>query len=288
MVMQHGFEKATLEALFAQGKYRGDIIRVMDRPPEIKPWHAYRKTVIADKVIADGRSFLHKHATLLARAEREYGTPPEIITAIIGVETRYGASLGKHRVFDALTTLAFGYARRASFYAGELEQFLLLARAEDLDALAPTGSYAGAMGLAQFLPSSYRRYAVDFDGDGRRDLWSYEDAIGSVANYLNAYGWQPGTAVTVPAVADSTLHAGLVDENHEPVRSVSELTEQGVQPSAPLDGSARATFMQFEGEDGVEYWIGLHTFYVITRYNNSTRYALAVYQLSELIAKDQE
>ncbi len=288
MAAQHGFAPAALAALFRQAEYREDIIRLMTRPAEAKPWHAYRKIFITEQRISGGRAFLREHADALARAEREYGVPPEIVTAIIGVETRYGAIMGKHHVFDALSTLAFGYPKRAPFFTSELEHYLLLAREERLDPLAPKGSYAGAMGIAQFMPSSYRRYSVDGDGDGRRDLWgSPADAIASVARYFQAHGWQRGGAVSVPARINGTVRDGLVDAKLvKPHRRVNDLTARGVQPAAPLAADARATFMMFEGEDGAEYWIGLDNFYVITRYNHSTRYAMAVHQLSQLIASE--
>lgn len=285
MAALHGFAPAALDALFREADYREDIIRLMTRPAEAKPWHAYRKIFITEQRISGGRAFLREHADALARAEREYGVPPEIITAIIGVETRYGAITGKHRVFDALSTLAFGYPKRAPFFTSEMEHYLLLTRDERLDPLALKGSYAGAMGIPQFMPSSYRRYGVDFDGNGQRDLLgSPTDAIGSVARYFQAHGWQRGGAVTVPARVNGTAPDGLVDEKLvKPHRRVNELTARGVQPSAPLAGNARTTFMKLDGETGAEYWIGLDNFYVITRYNHSARYAMAVHQLSQLI-----
>src|SRR3569623_882432 len=215
---------------------------------------------------------------------RPYGAPPQIVTAIIGVETRYGTHQGKYRIIDALTTLAFDYPPRAKFFRGELEQYLLLTREEKLDPLDMTGSYAGAFGQAQFIASSYRRYAIDFDGDGHRDLWQNPvDAVGSVANYLKENGWERGGAVAVPATASGDALPSLLQDGLKPKRPWKELKKQGVTTQANVSADTPAALIALEQEAGPVYWVGLQTFYVVTRYNRSPLYAMAVYQLSEEI-----
>jgi len=200
MVQRHGFERAQLESWFKEAQVRSDIIDAISRPAESKPWYQYRPIFLQPDRIDGGAAFWNEHAKELQRAEEIYGVPPQIVTAILGVETRYGQHQGNYRMMDSLVTLAFNYPPRASFFKSELEQYLLLAREEGADPLAMTGSYAGAMGQAQFISSSFRRYAVDFDGDGKRDLWGNSaDAIGSIANYLKENGWERGGAVALPA-----------------------------------------------------------------------------------------
>jgi membrane-bound lytic murein transglycosylase B len=212
--------------------------------------------------------------------------PPELVTAIIGIESNYGANLGKHRVLDALTTLGFSYPKRAKFFRKELENFLLLSREEAVDTLSVTGSYAGALGMSQFIPSSYRAYAVDFDGDGRRDLWnSTPDAIGSVANYFKRHGWRPGEEVAIPAEVPARLPEAVPVAGSKPMKprtSVGKLASLGVRAERPLPPSVRASLIRLEAP-GDQYWLGLGNFYVITRYNHSNLYAMAVHQLSQEI-----
>ena len=228
---------------------------------------------------------METHSALLNRAEEEFGVPVEIITAIIGVETYYGKHTGKHTVFDSLTTLGFDYPPRSKFFKSELKQFLLLSKEEDISIDDMTGSYAGAMGMPQFISSSYRRYAVDFDGDGKRDLWnSVPDVIGSVANYFSEHGWQKGESVVHPAVVKDE---SVVREKNalKPYTTVGELRQQGVEITSDLDldSKEQITLLKFKGKEGDEYWAGLNNFYVITRYNHSALYAMAVHQLSEKI-----
>ena len=195
MVEQHQFDRSYLEYLFNHAKVRKSIIKAMTPHPtgKAKPWYQYRRIFIQDQRINEGVNFWHNNALTLKQAETTYGVPPQIITAIIGVETLYGQNQGNFRVIDALVTLSFHYLRRADFFREELEHYLLLTREEGFDPLQLQGSYAGAMGIGQFMPSSFRSYAVDFDGDDQRDIWnSYADAIGSVANYFHHFGWQPG------------------------------------------------------------------------------------------------
>jgi membrane-bound lytic murein transglycosylase B len=231
--------------------------------------------------------FWNKHAAALARAEQEYGVPAQVIVSIIGVETFYGGNTGSWRVLDALSTLCFDYPPRAEFFCQQLREFLILAREQQVDPLILKGSYAGAMGLPQFMPSSFRAYAVDFDGDGHIDIWTNPvDAIGSVASYFKRHGWTTGEPVVSRAQvkgeqADSGLTQGL-----DPVKNVGELRALGWTSGDVLRDDIPVTAFRFDGAEGQEYWMGLPNFYVITRYNRSAMYAMAVHQLSgELVAK---
>jgi membrane-bound lytic murein transglycosylase B len=283
MERRHGLEKGEIATLMGQASYSQAVIDAIRRPYEAKPWYKYRPIFVTDKRIRGGVDFWHENQALLERAQAIYGAPPQIVTAIIGVETNYGASMGKHRVLDALSTLGFSYPSRADFFRKELEEFLLLIRDESVDALAMTGSYAGAVGLPQFIPSSYRAYAVDFDGDGRRDLWkSTADAIGSVGNYLKHHGWKTGEPIAFEARVAGDTPGGIEATGKEPARpstSVGRLRAMEITPSESLPGSTRVTLIRLEGPEP-EYWLGLDNFYVITRYNHSNLYAMAVFQLS--------
>jgi len=288
-VAKYGFERDSLIALMHQARFRKDIIEAMERPAEAKPWYQYRNIFLTPARIRGGVQFWSSNEGPLGRVAREYGVPPEIITAIIGVETRYGEVIGRYRVLDALTTLAFGYPKRAAFFRGELEQLLLLSREEKIDPVASNSSYAGAMGLPQFMPSSYRAYAVDNDGNGRRDLWnSTADVIASVANYFRSHGWQAGGPVVLKVRSASAPPQALIEAGMKPSLSLKTLVEHGIATDPPLSGdpagdAALASLIRLEGDGGDEYWVGLNNFYVITRYNHSNLYAMAVYQLSREI-----
>lgn len=286
MAARHGFDPNALSAVFGQAYTQPDIIAAITRPAEAKPWHAYRDIFLTPARISGGVEFWRTHAATLARAEQLHGVPAEIIVAIIGVETRYGGNTGRHRVLEALATLAFDYPKRADFFRKELEHYLLLTREEGIDPLALKGSYAGAMGLAQFMPSSYRAYAVDFDGDRRRDLWyNPEDAIGSVANYLSVHRWQPGGRVAMPAEVNGDQYRTVLDGDLKPSQSVQNLRRYGVAPQGPVEEQQSAILLELEGERGPEHWLGFYNFYVITRYNRSPLYAMAVYQLGQEIRR---
>lgn len=285
MAGRHNFQRTELAALFSQAELKPDIIAAISRPAEAKPWYEYRDIFLTSGRIEGGVEFWDEHAADLARAEKTYGVPAEIIVAIIGVETRYGKNTGSYRVLDALATLAFDYPPRSNFFRKELEQYLLLTREEKIPPLSLTGSYAGAMGLPQFIPSSFRNYAVDFDGDGKRDLWSNpSDAIGSVAHYFSEHGWQTGKPVASRAEVSGEHYSDVLGNGLKPVLSMAQLQEQGVRASDPVPMAALGSLLQFETESGMEYWIGLQNFYVITRYNHSALYAMAVYQLSQQIS----
>lgn len=289
MVARHGFDRQALDQLFDDTQRRQDVIDAISRPAEGKPWHQYRPIFLNAQRIGGGVEFWGQHAALLDRAEQVYGVPPEIVTAIIGVETRYGAHIGRYRVMDSLATLAFDYPPRATFFRKELEQFLLLAREEATDPLSIKGSYAGAMGQSQFISSSYRHYAVDFDGDGKRDLWnSTADAIGSVANYFKVHQWQAGQPVVSHARVTGDGYKELVARGLKPHTPVAQLEAMGITTADALPADALAALIELETETGVEHWVGLDNFYVITRYNRSQLYAMAVYQLSREIRSQRD
>ena len=282
MVQKHQFEARALRRLFAQVQPRPAIVRAMAAPGTARPWHEFRSRYIEPARINGGVAFWREHAATLEKASREFGIPEEIIVATIGVETFYGRNTGSFRVLDALTMLAFRYPPRAELFRSELEHYLLLTRETGLDAAGVRGSYAGAMGIPQFLPSSYRRHAIDFDGDGKRDIInSPADAIGSVANYYRMFGWRPGETVVVPAEAEGNGLAALLETGIKPQFKVTELKSQGVTPVMPIEEGAEAALFMVESATGPRYWLGLNNFYVITRYNRSVNYALTVYELAQ-------
>lgn len=284
MVARHGFGQAELENIFGAVKFQPTIIDAISRPATSRPWHVFRPVFINPRRITGGVDFWNNHAATLERARREFGVPEEIITAIIGVETTYGAQSGKHRVLDALTTLAFDYPRRAAFFRDELEQYLLLGREQGADILNIKGSYAGAIGIPQFMPSSYRRNAMDFDGDGKVDLsGSTADAIGSVANYLKSFGWETGGTVVVPAMVNGESYRSVLFAGSKPSYTVEEIRKLGVMTRADIPRDHPATLLELVNKSGNEYWLGFNNFFVITRYNRSVHYAMAVWQLAEEI-----
>jgi len=284
MVKKHDFDADKLTALFRQVELRQKIVDAITRPAEGKPWYQYRPIFVTKTRINEGVTFWNENRETLERAEKEYGVPPEIIVAIIGVETRYGRHKGGYRVMDSLSTLAFEYPKRSKFFRSELEQYLLLTREEELDPLSIKGSYAGAMGKPQFISSSYRRYAVDFDGDGKRDLWNNTvDAIGSVANYFKRHKWQPGGKVVVPAIVGSNHIQVLVKKGYKPHSTITELRKRGATAKSKLDPNTMGALLELKTLAGREHWLALNNFYVITRYNHSPLYAMAVYQLGQAI-----
>jgi membrane-bound lytic murein transglycosylase B len=288
LAREHGFAEAELTELFAEAQRKDSILEAIARPAErTLKWHEYRQIFIKEQRIVQGLDFWAENERALLKAQADFGVPPEYVVAIIGVETRYGRILGSYRVVDALMTLAFDYPPRAKFFRGELTQFLLLAREEGTNPRDLKGSYAGAMGYGQFIPSSYRSYAVDFDGDGQRDIWTNTtDAIGSVANYFSRHGWQSGGPVVLPVTVVGTGVDALANQTLDLTRTVGELKALGVEIGAEggdLDEETRAAIFRMELEEGAEYWLGLKNFHVITRYNRSRLYALAVHQLGQAI-----
>ena len=290
MVNKHGFDRLQLQEILSQAKRLDSVLRLMDNQApttSVKPpsgpngaWLRYRKKFITPDNVQNGVVFWNQYEDALNRAWQVYGVPPEIIVGIIGVETRWGRVMGKTRILDALATLSFNYPRRAEYFSGELETFLLMARDEQDDPLNLKGSFAGAMGYGQFMPSSYKQYAVDFSGDGHINLWDPVDAIGSVANYFKAHGWVKGDQVAVMANGQAP---GLPN-GFKTRYSISQLAAAGLTPQQPLGNHQQASLLRLDVGTGYQYWYGLPNFYTITRYNHSTHYAMAVWQLGQAVA----
>jgi membrane-bound lytic murein transglycosylase B len=284
---EHGFDPAEVTALLQEARYQQSIVDAMKRPAESKPWFEYRPIFLTDRRIRGGVKFWRENRELIDRAANEFGVEPHFIVSIIGVETFYGRITGSYRVLDALATLGFYYpselARdRSGFFSGELLEFMKLGEEEHLPLTEVTGSYAGAMGMGQFIPSSYRAYAVDFDADGRRDLWrSTPDAVASVANYLHRHGWKTGDPVASRAVINGTVDSGfLANGSYKPAHTLHELAERGFEVGPGLDAQRRAAVLELQERDEPSYWFTFDNFYVITRYNRSPLYAMAVWQLA--------
>ena len=280
MVAKHQFKRTELETLFVHAQHRPAIIEAITRPATIKPWTEYRTAFVNQKRVNLGVAYWAKYHETLQRASKQYGVPEEIIVAIIGVETIYGQNAGSFRTLDALTTLAFDYPRRAEFFRSELENYLLLAREQEFDLLAIRSSYAGALGIPQFMPSSYRNYAVDFNNNQKIDLLHEDrDAIGSVANYMKSYGWLAGEEVAALAKVDEQNCVGTL----KTPRSLAEWASVGIQGQGSSAPEKTARLMDFTLVDGKEFWLGFNNFDVITKYNNSDFYAMSVFQLAEAI-----
>jgi len=281
---REGFNAAELRGLFDDVERQERVLERIARPAEALPWKRYRPIFVTEARARVGAEFMRENRELLARARERYGVPAEIVTAILGVETFYGRHEGGFPVLDTLVTLAFDYPPRSRFFRSELEHFLLLAREERVDPRTAVGSYAGAMGMPQFISSSYRAYAVDFDGDGQRDLWgSRADVVGSVAAYLARHGWQPGRPVAERLQPADEGYRRLLDRGLKPSVDGAELRAAGLSPEQPLADGERVIVVELEGSEGSELWAGWRNFYAITRYNHSPLYALAVYQLSREI-----
>ncbi len=286
MVEKHGFTAAEINQWLSKAEKRQPILDAISRPAEkSKTWKEYRPIFIVPMRIDNGVAFWNENRAALVRAEKEYGVPAEIIVAIIGVETNYGRNTGSWYVIDALTTLAFDYPPRAPFFRSELVNYFILTREQKHDPLEFKGSYAGAMGYGQFMPSSYRNFAVDFDGDGFTDIWNNTtDAIGSIANYFKAHGWQTGEPVVVPAKLVRTREQVSTNEAFnkvvQPTINITEWKKIGMAPTAKIAAQTPVIGIEFDGVNGLEYWLGLQNFYTITRYNRSPMYAMAVYDLS--------
>lgn len=284
MVTNHQFDEVALRTLFSQVEMKDDILQKIAKPAEGLPWYKYRKIFLTDARIDAGVQFWHDNAQTLAEVERQYGVPGQIIVAILGVETLYGQHPGKYRVLDALSTLGFAYPPRSAFFLSELEQFLLLCREEHINPLDPIGSYAGAMGKPQFMPSSFRHYATDFNKDNRRDIWQDNaDVIASIANYFVQFHWQTGQAIAAPATTIGEQYKSILNSNLKPDLRLPELESLNLKISQPLPLAEKVKILELKQEQGEEIWAVTDNFYVLTRYNHSALYAMAVYQLSESI-----
>ena len=289
LVRDHDLNQAELLEMFTQAQRQQEVLDAISKPAEKElTWAQYKPIFVTDSRAELGVKFWQENAEILSQVEKRFGVPPEIIVSVIGVETRYGTSKGKYPIFDSLVTLGFDGEARTGFFKKELKEFLLLARDEQFDPLLPKGSYAGAMGIPQFISSSYRMYAIDFDGDNRRDLFSNPaDAIGSVANYFNRHGWRAGKAISVPVIMKGRkakkIAVGRGRKGLKPTLTAGQLRKAGIIFKHKVSSDRLVVLLELEGEEGVEYWAGFKNFYVITRYNISAMYAMAVYQLSQRI-----
>ncbi|MEH6575895.1 MAG: lytic murein transglycosylase B [Amphritea sp.] len=288
-LVAEGFDGAAVESVLSQATRQESILKAISRPAEKRlNWGEYRNIFLKSKRVNQGVAFWEQHADTLVRAEATYGVPAEIIVAIIGVETRYGRNMGSYRVVDALSTLGFDYPKRGKFFRGQLKEYFYLVRDEAMDPFSLTGSYAGAMGYGQFIPSSFRSFAVDFDGDGKKDIWNNPvDAIGSVANYFNAHGWKSGEGIRSNVVMGQAAHESWFNNGLKPELTLMQWAERGITTRKNLAGGNSATLMRLETEGEYQYWFGLYNFYVITRYNHSRLYAMAVYELSQAVMKQR-
>ncbi len=281
----YGVDPAYIRQTLDQAQYLPRIVEIMSRPAEaVRPWKDYRPIFMNDARINGGVAFYRENRAALDEVAADTGVPAEYIVAIIGVETQFGRNMGSYRVLDALYTLAFYYPRRAPFFAGELAQLFALQKAEpQLDITQLKGSYAGAMGMGQFMPSSYRLWAKDGDGDGRRDLLTHKpDVFASIANYFVVHGWQRGEPVVARAEKDPNLPE-WTPETVEPIHTLGAIEAKGYRPMRGQPVREGATVINFEGDAGREYWLGYGNFFVITRYNRSPMYSLAVHQLAHAI-----
>ena len=284
MVAEHGYDPEELNDVLGRVELSEKVIAAITRPAEAFPWRRYRSIFIKPGRIQGGAEYWRRNQAQLERASEKYGVPVEILVAVIGVETKYGRITGGFKVVNSLSTLAFDYPKRSRFFTSELKHFLLLAREQSLDPHTLSGSYAGAMGIPQFMPSSYRAYAVDFDDDGLTDIWDNPaDAIGSVGNYLKEHGWREDAGITGPATVPDSDISALLTKGLELKLAMADVLAAGVTAEADVGTSEKVKLLRLEGRDGYEYWLAQHNFYVITRYNHSALYAMAVYQLAEAI-----
>ncbi|MCK4707852.1 MAG: lytic murein transglycosylase B [Gammaproteobacteria bacterium] len=279
------YTEQELVKLFSEARQQTHLFERMNKPAEKKlEWHQYRKIFLTEKRINKGIQFWNKNRELLERVEEKFKIPAEIVVAIVGVETFYGVYKGKSPVFDTLVTFAFDYPKRAKFFTRELEEFLILAASQKFNVRDIKGSYAGAMGMPQFISSSYRNYAVDFDGDGKADLFdNVADILGSVANYFKAHGWKPGEPVTYPLSLAKNNSVADLKVGVKPSESWKVFKDSGLNAKSPITDETEVALIKLQQQKAAEYWAGLKNFYVITRYNHSEMYAMAVYQLSQKI-----
>ena len=288
MVTDHGFDRDALSAVLAKAEIKQNIIKKISTPAErTLTWGEYRKIFITKERINVGVTFWQENKEMLQRIALETGVSIEILVGIIGVETYFGRITGKDRVIDALATLTFEYPPRSKFFRNELMQFLILAREESLDPTVPMGSYAGAMGRPQFMPSSFRAYAVDATGDDKRDIWNnWADVSGSIANYFLEHGWRKSEEIAAQATLGSNWR-GAVPKPKNTLKAsstVEKLSKKGVLFATELCADSKGELLTYEGDDGIEHWVGFHNFFVITKYNHSAMYALAVHQLGQKIS----
>jgi membrane-bound lytic murein transglycosylase B len=289
MVNEHDFNRAELTALLGKAVLLDNVLESISRPAEkSKEWFEYRPIFMTEKRTKKGVEFWQEHLDILLAAEQQYGVAREVIVAIIGVETYYGLYKGKYRVLDSLSTLGFNYPPRAEFFRKQLREFLLFTRRLNIDPTSLMGSYAGAMGMPQFIPSSFQSYAVDFDNDGQINIWDNPaDIIGSVANYFKEHRWQAGEPVAIPAWVkagvDQTSLDIYLDKGLKPTIPLADLRQDVLTLKRDVPGNPDSALLKFRQKNDDEYWVGFQNFYTITRYNHSPMYALAVFQLSQAV-----
>jgi membrane-bound lytic murein transglycosylase B len=289
MVKKHGFDKKELENIFSAVKIRPRVMQSIRAPLEQQPWYNYQALFITESRIRQGVDFWKQHSAELKKAEETYGVPASIIVATIGVETKYGKNKGEYPVIDALTNISFSDSSRASYFRSELEEFLLLCREQHLNPLTIKGSYAGAIGQPQFMPSSYRHYAVNFSGNEKIDLSeNIADIIGSIANYYKKHGWYTDQPVIVPALMEKNKYQYYLNKTHNNSITKNDFSRYGILPYKPVTSNQKMKVIELQGFHGNEYWLSMHNFDVIKRYNASNLYAMAVYQLSFYIAALKE
>ncbi|NBV75066.1 MAG: lytic murein transglycosylase B [Methylococcaceae bacterium] len=289
MVRQHHYNESELRQLFQQVEIQPAILDAMSKPAEAKPWFAYRQIFMTESRISAGVDFWNQHQDTLKSVEQRFGVPAEIIIAILGVETKYGTNTGRYRVMDALSTLGFAYPKRSEFFLKELEQYLLLTRDEGIDPLSVKGSYAGAMGFPQFMPSSFRGFAADFEHDQHRDIWKNPaDAIASVANYFQHNHWQTGKPVAFQLEAHSNNTRLASTKGIKPDTTVGKIKHAGIKVPKLLPDHLPARLLSYDMGDQEQLWLVTDNFYVITRYNHSPLYAMAVFQLAEAIRERRQ
>jgi membrane-bound lytic murein transglycosylase B len=289
MAHTHGFDIHALRALFAQVQMSQGVVKAIGAPSTNKSWYEFKPLFVDSGRIGGGVKYWTENAAVLERARSEFGVPEAVIVALIGIETRYGRNTGGYRVIDALTTLAFDWPARGDFFRGELEEFLLLCREQNWDPLTVKGSFAGAMGLAQFMPGSYRRHGLDYDSDGRIDLWTNSsDVIGSVASYLRYFGWKEGQPIVAPARVESAEPKTLLDIGLKPSLTLEQWRLRGARPLSPMADELSASLFSLDLIGGAEYWFGFDNFYALLQYNRSRNYVMAIYELSMEIARERE
>jgi len=282
---KHGFENDKLLKLLGSAVYQERVVRIMNRQPEgTMTWSRYKEMMVSDSRISAGKEFINLYKEELNKAEDLYGVPSEIIASIIGIETRYGRITGNIRVLDSLMTLSFNYPRRSKFFKIQLEEFLLLSREEGFNPASLEGSIAGAMGYGQFMPDSYRKYAVDFDSDGVRDILTNPvDAIGSVANFLSKKGkWKPNTPIAMEARSVSKQTS--FQSKFKPYMTINELNEIGLEPKEKISGNLKFVPISLELDEGYEHWLGFDNYYSLSRYNRSKLYVMAVIEFSRSLS----
>jgi membrane-bound lytic murein transglycosylase B len=289
MAYAHGFDIHALRALFAQVQTSQGVVKAIGAPSTSKSWYEFKPLFVDAGRISGGVKYWNENAGVLARAHSEFGVPESVIVALIGIETRYGRNTGGYRVLDALTTLAFDWPARGDFFRGELEEFLLLCREQNWDPLTVKGSFAGAMGLAQFMPGSYRRHGIDFDGDGRIDLWTNSaDVIGSVGSYLRSFGWKEGQPIVAPARIENGDPRPLLEIGLKPSLTLDQWRARGARPLSPMPDALNASLFSLDLIGGAEYWFGFDNFYALLQYNRSRNYVMAIYELSIEITREKE